>query len=74
MNKKTHRRRVNRYRTLLNKLWTVQDFMHFAQIGKNKAYDIINAGDINYIRTHGDTGHIRFTKEHIQEWVDKNGR
>ena len=74
MNKKTHRRRVNRYRTLLNKLWTVEDFMHFAQIGKNKAYDIINAGEINYIRTHGDNGHIRFTKEHIQEWVDKNGR
>ena len=71
---KTQFSRTSRHRRLLNRLWTVEDFMYFAQIGKNKAYEIINSGDINYIRTHGDTGHIRFTKEHIQEWVDKNGR
>ena len=67
-----------RTRRLLNRLWTVEDFMHFAQIGKNKAYEIINSGDINYIRTQGDTGHIRFTRDHINDWLklreELNGR
>ena len=71
---KTQFRRTSRHRRLLNRLWTVEDFMYFAQIGKNKAYEIINSGDINYIRTQGDNGHIRFTRDHIWEWVQKNGR
>ena len=75
---KTEFRIYQRTRRLLNRLWTVEDFMHFAQIGKNKAYEIINSGDINYIRTHGDTGHIRFTRDHINDWLklreELNGR
>ena len=55
-------------------LWTVSEFCEYARINRNLAYSLINTGKISYLRTNGDTGHIRFTFKHISDWVRKNTR
>ena len=69
---KTQFRRTSRHRRLLGRLWTIEDFMHFAQLGKNKVYELINKKEITYTRTHGDSGHIRFAREDVWAWVERN--
>lgn len=62
------------FKTMKNKLLTISDFCEWANIKKNKAYEIINAGEISYIRTQGETGQIRFTHGHIVDWLRRQER
>jgi len=53
-------------------LWTISEFCEYARINRSRAYYLINTGKISYLRTNGDTGHIRFTFKHISDWVKEN--
>ena len=55
-------------------LWTISEFCEYARIKRTFATKLYQTGQIDYMRTNGDTGHIRFTFKHISDWIRKNTR
>ena len=64
----------SKFTTIRKGLFTMSEFCEWAKIKKNKGYELINAGEIGYLRTQGETGHVRFTHGHIMDWLKRQER